>query len=76
MRIPEFTAGASLNPPSLAARSIGGGGLGLVGRWPIPWTSCELVCIEVCTEFCFPTGWDCCGWETRCAINCNGYAIA
>jgi hypothetical protein len=45
---------------------------GLVGRWPIPWTPCEVECIEVCTRFCGPTGWDCCQWETRCAINCGG----
>jgi hypothetical protein len=48
----------------------------LVGRWPIPWTPCEIDCIEVCTRFCGPTGWDCCEWETRCAINCNGVAAA
>jgi hypothetical protein len=74
MRVPQFTAGASLgNVRSVAAARGGIGGLGLVGRWPIPWTPCELVCIEVCTEFCFPTGWDCCQWETRCAINCDGF---
>lgn len=47
----------------------------LVGRWPIPWTPCEISCIEVCTRFCNPWGWDCCEWETRCAINCNGWSI-
>ena len=49
--------------------------VGLVGRWHIPWTNCDIECIEVCTEFCAPTGWDCCGWETRCALVCNGQAI-
>jgi len=49
-------------------------GQGIVGRWPIPWTPCEIVCAEVCTRFCGPTGWDCCQWETRCAINCNRLA--
>jgi hypothetical protein len=48
---------------------------GLVGRFPIPWTPCVVTCIEVCTEFCAPTGWDCCRWETRCGINCNGLSI-
>lgn len=48
-------------------------GFGLVGRWPIPGTPCEIECIEVCTRFCGPTGWDCCQWETRCGINCNRY---
>ena len=47
----------------------------LVGRWPIPFTNCELECIEVCTEFCSDTGWDCCGWETRCVINCDGIPV-
>ena len=61
--------------PSHAARAAGRQGAGLVGRWPIPWTPCEVVCIEVCTRFCGPTGWACCQWETRCAINCNGISI-
>jgi hypothetical protein len=50
----------------------GGGPVALVGRWRIPWTRCTVSCIEVCTRFCGPTGWDCCGWETRCAVNCDG----
>jgi hypothetical protein len=54
------------------ARASARRGSGLVGRWPIPWTDCEIVCIEVCTRFCGPTGWACCEWETRCGINCNG----
>ena len=58
--------------PRLAAGR--GGGAGIVGRWPIPWTPCTISCIEVCTQFCSDTGWDCCQWETRCAINCNGFA--
>ena len=36
----------------------------LVGHWTI--FGCDVNCIEVCTEFCRPTGWDCCKWETRC----------
>jgi hypothetical protein len=47
---------------------------GIVGRWPIPWTPCHVECIEVCTRFCGPTGWDCCNWETRCRIGCSGFA--
>ena len=50
----------------------GGGPVGLVGRWRIPWSRCSVSCIEVCTRFCHPTGWDCCGWETRCAVSCDG----
>lgn len=56
-----------------SARMARPGGFGIVGRWPIPWTPCKLECIEVCTQFCSDTGWDCCQWETRCAITCDGY---
>ena len=66
-----FADGGSIRvPPQVAAR----GGRGLVGRWPIPSFPCDLVCIEVCTGFCGPTGWDCCQWETRCGFNCYGIA--
>jgi hypothetical protein len=61
--------------PPHEARAAGRQGAGLVGRWPIPWTPCEVVCIEVCTRFCGPTGWACCEWETRCGINCNRASI-
>jgi hypothetical protein len=47
--------------------------MGLIGRWRLPWTRCTVSCIEVCTRFCSDTGWDCCEWETRCAIDdCAG----
>lgn len=39
----------------------------LVGRWTI--FGCQVSCIEVCTRLCRPTGWDCCQWETRCAVD-------
>ena len=58
--------------PPREARAAGRGGAGLVGRWPIPWTPCHVTCIEVCTRFCSDTGWDCCQWETRCGIGCDG----
>lgn len=61
-------------PGSAASRARIGPGGGIVGRWPIPWTPCEIHCIEVCTQFCSDVGWDCCGWETRCAVVCDGYA--
>lgn len=57
-----------------SARMIGPGGGGIVGRFPIPGTGCHIECIEVCTEFCAPTGWDCCKWETRCGISCDDFA--
>ncbi len=60
-------------PPRRADRMIGRGG-GLVGRYPIPGLPCHVTCIEVCTEFCNPTGWDCCQWETRCGISCDDIA--
>lgn len=56
------------------ARMIGPGGGGIVGRFPIPGLPCHVTCIEVCTEFCNPTGWDCCRWETRCGISCDDFA--
>jgi hypothetical protein len=67
--------GRPLHAADSRSRLGSGLGSGLVGRWPIPGTGCEVVCIEVCTQFCGPTGWDCCQWETRCGLNC-GYAIA
>jgi len=57
-----------------AARMMQAGGGGLVGRYPIPGLPCHITCIEVCTEFCAPTGWDCCRWETRCGISCDDLA--
>ena len=60
--------------PPRAALSRSRAGAGIVGRFPIPWTPCTINCIEVCTEFCSDVGWDCCQWETRCAIDCSGYA--
>ena len=85
MNMPHFTAEASLRRTRRHYESGGAGSaaahggrvsLALVGRFPIPWTGCEAVCIEVCTRFCHPTGWDCCQWQTRCAVNCNGRTIA
>jgi hypothetical protein len=85
MNLPQFTAEASLHRTSRryefgralsAADHRGRVSPALVGRWQVPWTSCEVSCIEVCTRFCHPTGWDCCAWQTRCALNCNGRTIA
>lgn len=59
-------------PPPPPPFGSGGGPVGLVGRWRIPWSRCSVSCIEVCTRFCSDTGWDCCEWETRCALNCDG----
>jgi len=84
MNIPRFTAAASHYPSHGRYRSGGAAFEGtrdanvspaLVGRWHIPWTRCEVNCIEVCTRFCAPTGWDCCGWETRCALSCDGQVV-
>ncbi len=82
MNMPRFTADASLHRTTAryasgAARHEHRGGVtpALVGRWPIPWTGCEVTCIEVCTRFCSPTGWDCCNWETRCALQCDDKVI-
>jgi hypothetical protein len=81
MNMPQFTADASLyrterryqaSSGLLAADHSGQVFPALVGRWPIPGTQCEVNCIEVCTRFCGPTGWDCCNWETRCATTCQG----
>ena len=82
MSIPGFTAAASQYPnrgrhglASLSRTARDGVTPALVGRWHIPWTRCEVNCIEVCTRFCAPTGWDCCGWETRCALSCDGQVV-
>lgn len=82
MNLPQFTAEASLDggqghhraTAALVAADEGDRVTpALVGRWSLqPVFACELVCIEVCTRFCHPTGWDCCTWETRCALNCDG----
>lgn len=68
---PQQMPGGQLPPRD--ARAARRSGAGLVGRWPIPWTPCHISCIEVCTQFCSDTGWDCCHWETRCAIGCDGW---
>ena len=84
MNIPQFNGDASLyranrhyqrSSAGFAAANTGLVSPALVGRWNVPWTNCEINCIEVCTRFCHPTGWDCCGWETRCALSCNGNVI-
>ena len=65
---PMPTGGSSSSP-----RFRGGAspwGRGVVGRWPLP-DGCDWVCIEVCTEFCSDTGWNCCKWETRCGKSCG-----
>jgi hypothetical protein len=67
---PPYVPGENYIPPHAAGS--GSRVSPLVGRWPIPGTPCEVECIEVCTRFCGPTGWDCCKWETRCTINCHG----
>jgi len=75
MNMPGFTAEASLCGPgknynAAPVWSADDGGRvspALVGRWSL--FGCELNCIEVCTRFCNPTGWDCCKWETRCAVD-------
>jgi hypothetical protein len=69
-QFPQQMPGGRLPPRE--ARAAGRRGAGLVGRWPIPWTPCHVTCIEVCTRFCSDTGWDCCQWETRCGIGCDG----
>jgi hypothetical protein len=68
---PHYPASYGL-PPYPAAAGRARGPHGIVGRFPIPGTPCSVVCIEVCTEFCSPTGWNCCRWETRCGISCGG----
>ena len=75
MRIPQFTAGSSLGTSGSSGGGVGPGFSALIGRWHIPWTDCDFSCIEVCTRFCGPTGWDCCGWETRCALVCSGETV-
>jgi hypothetical protein len=84
MSMPQFTADAALprangrhpfHAAVLAGDRDGSVTPALVGRWHIPWTRCEVSCIEVCTRFCAPTGWDCCGWETRCAVTCDGQVV-
>lgn len=75
MNMPRFTASASLGTGSSSGGDLGPGFSALIGRWHIPWTNCDVSCIEVCTRFCAPTGWDCCGWETRCVLNCSGVTI-
>jgi hypothetical protein len=82
MNIPRFTAAASLPVArgsyqrftADAVRRSDGVAPALVGRWDLG-TRCQFACIEVCTRFCRPTGWDCCQWETRCALSCDGKTI-
>ena len=80
MNMPQFTAEASLGkrtryrqvipPASTPDNRVSPA---LVGSWPFG--RCSVNCIEACVEFCEPTGWDCCGWITRCALVCDGQAI-
>lgn len=83
MNIPRFTAAASLAGMGSSYRHVipdprveSGSGVtpALVGRWELS-SRCQFACIEVCTRFCRPTGWDCCQWETRCALSCDGKTI-
>ena len=83
MNIPQFTGDASLyrtnrrsylSTAGLAVDNTGRVTPALVGRWDLS-TRCQFACIEVCTRFCHPTGWDCCQWETRCALSCDGEPI-
>ena len=76
MSVPGFNAEDSLNTTSrryrvrAAVSTADAGGRvspALVGSWTI--FGCEVKCIEVCTEFCRPIGWDCCKWETRCSVD-------
>jgi hypothetical protein len=78
MDMPQFTANASLYRTNrhyefiaavLAADNGGRVSPALVGRWSLG--GCEVTCIEVCTGFCRPTGWECCNWETRCSLKCE-----
>jgi hypothetical protein len=80
MTIPRFNAEASLHtrPRSyqleralFSADTEGRVVPALIGRWDFG-TRCHLICIEACTRFCRPTGWDCCEWQTRCAFVCDG----
>lgn len=80
MKIPGFTAECALYRTNrhyqfitaiLAADNGDRVSPALVGRWSLSWIPCELTCIEVCTRFCRPTGWDCCNWETRCSLKCK-----
>jgi hypothetical protein len=84
MSVPQFTADASLCRSDRRARLgfeaaavVGRDRVlpALVGRWHIPFTNCEVECIEACTRFCRPTGWDCCAWQTRCAVSCDGRVV-
>ena len=80
MRMPQFTADASFHRTNgghrssavFAADSDDRVSPALVGRWC--GGGCCLSCIEVCTRFCGPTGYACCGWETRCAISCGSWS--
>jgi hypothetical protein len=73
--MPGFDAEASLNTPTRRYKISAAGSTpdpsrvspALVGHWKI--FGCDVNCIEVCTEFCEPTGWDCCKWETRCSVD-------
>jgi hypothetical protein len=75
MTMPQFTAEASLcrqsnhyNAALISSANNGGQvSSAVVGHWSI--FGCQVSCIEVCTKFCRPTGWDCCKWETRCAVD-------
>lgn len=58
--------------PLREGRATGRRGPGIHGSWPIPWTPCKINCIDACVRFCSDTGYDCCEYETRCAIVCDG----
>ena len=77
MNVPQFTADASLYKTNKQYRSIAAVGAAdngpqvspaLVGRWTI--LGCTIECAEVCTRFCYPTGWECCEWYTECVVDC------
>jgi hypothetical protein len=78
MSIPQFTAEASLAGANRRYYSKAGSGchdraqVVPALRWHIPGTECTLSCIKVCTRFCGDTGWDCCEWQTNCALLCPG----
>ncbi len=69
---PAFGRSGFGDGPPPPPRGPDGRPTALIGRWRIPWSRCSVSCIEVCTRTCGPTGWDCCAWETRCAVNCDG----
>ena len=74
MSLPGFTADSALNATVggqvRTGRPLGAGVTpALVGRWGIPWTSCYVICAEVCTRYCSDAS--CCKSETRCGVSCT-----